>query len=403
MKIGILRETKTPVDTRVPLSPEQCRLIEEEFQGTSVFVQPDNNRCFTNSEYEEEGISLQDDLSDCDVLLGVKEVVPLELVPGKTYFFFSHTIKKQSHNKGLLKAVLEKHIRLVDYEMLTDSRGIRIIGFGRWAGLVGTYSGIRAMCIRLKIPGLPPPQECCDLDEMMTRASCIHLPPLKIGVTGDGRVAGGSEEMMNAFGIQKVTLDDFLNTPSFGVPVYVQLDPEKYNRNKSGKAFELQHFFSNPQDYESNFTRFCDKTDLLIMAAYWDPRAPVLVTPGQMKNKTFRIRAIADITCDLNGSIPSTIRTTTFKDPYYDFNPLTEKEEMAFSNPSNITVMAINNLPCGLPKEASTDFGHNIIKGVLPLLLLNDPENSIARATITSGGQLTSNYNYLADWVNQPD
>jgi saccharopine dehydrogenase (NAD+, L-lysine-forming) len=403
MNIGILRETKIPADNRVPLTPKQCRLVEEAFQGTRVFVQPDNNRCFTNEEYEAEGISLLNDLSGCDLLLGVKEVVPLELIPGKTYFFFSHTIKKQSHNKGLLKAVLEKHIRLVDYEMLTDSRGIRIIGFGRWAGLVGTYSGIRAMCIRLKIPGLPPPQAYLDLEGMMKKASDIHLPPLRIAVTGDGRVAGGSAEMLKAFGIQKITAEDFLNNQHFEVSVYVQLDPERYNRTRNGNTFELQHFFTNPQDYESNFAHFCDKIDLLIMASYWDPRAPVMFTSGQMKDNTFSLRVIADITCDLNGSVPSTIRTTTFKDPYYDFNTFTGKEEVPFSNPANITVMAIDNLPCGLPREASTDFGHNIIKSILPLLLHSDPENLIARATITSEGQLTANYSYLADWVNQPD
>jgi alanine dehydrogenase len=403
MKIGILRETKTTIDTRVPLSPKQCRLIEDEFEGTRVYVQPWNNRCFADKEYEKEGISLQHDLSGCDILLGVKEVAPQELIPGKTYFFFSHTIKKQSHNKGLLKAVLEKHIKLVDYEMLTDSRGIRIIGFGRWAGLVGTYHGIRSMCIRLKIPGLPPPQTCRDLQDMMKKASSIHLPSLRIAVTGDGRVAGGSEEMMNAFGIQKVMVDKFLCNLHSGTPVYVQLDAEKYNRNKNGNPFKLQHFFTDPQDYKSNFARFCDKTDLLIMAAYWDPGAPVLFTHHQMQDKNFRIKVIADITCDLNGSIPSTIRSTTFNNPYYDYNPLTGKEEEPFSNPANITVMAINNLPCGLPMEASIDFGYNLMKYVLPLLLGGDNENIIGRATITEKGKLTANYNYLADWVNQPN
>jgi alanine dehydrogenase len=403
MKIGILRETKSPADNRVPLTPKQCRLIQEEFSGTRVIVQPGNDRCFEDNEYKNEGIVVKNDLNECDILLGIKEVDPQHLVPGKTYFFFSHTIKKQSHNKGLLKAILDKRIRLVDYETLTDSKGVRIIGFGRWAGLVGTYNGIRAMCIRHKIPGLPHPQECRGLEDMMKKASSIRLPPLRIAMTGDGRVAGGSEEMMSAFGIQKITLEDYLNKVNFEAPVYIQLDPEKYNRNKFGDAFKLPHFFTFPQDYTSNFSRFCDKTDVLIMAAYWDPRAPILFTSNHLKDNSFRIRVIADITCDLNGSVPTTIRTTTFKDPYFDYNPLTGREEQAFSDPANITVMAIDNLPCGLPMEASMDFGYNLIKNVLPLLLYSDNENIIARATIAEEGKLTANFHYLADWVNQPD
>jgi saccharopine dehydrogenase (NAD+, L-lysine-forming) len=403
MKIGLLRETRTPVDTRVPLSPEQCRQLEDEFPGVSVFVQPGKERCFTDYEYDRQGITITDDLSACDILMGVKEVNPEQLFPGKTYFFFSHTIKKQHHNKSLLKAVLDRHIKLVDYEMLTDSRGTRIIGFGRWAGLVGTYNGIRAMCIRLNMPELPHPQECRDLKEVIKKVSAIHFPPLKIVVTGDGRVAGGAVEMLNAMGVQKIMADDYLNILNFELPVYVQLDPEKYNHHKSGKAFDLHYFFKNPEEYESSFYRFCDKTDMLIMAAYWDPGAPILFTPGQMKENNFRIRVIADITCDLNGSVPSTIRTTTLQNPYYDFNRFTGKEEDAFSNISNITVMAIDNLPYGLPKEASVDFGRNILNRVIPLLLSGDPENIITRATIAEKGELTRHYSYLADWVNHQD
>jgi alanine dehydrogenase len=403
MKIGILRETKIPADNRVPLTPKQCKLIEEEFPGTQMFIQPSNERCFTDQEYVQAGIEVTSDLRDCDVLLGVKEVDPVRLIPGKSYFFFSHTIKKQSHNRELLKAVLDKRIRLVDYETLTDSKGVRIIGFGRWAGLVGTYTGIRAMCFRQNLCELPNPQSCTGLDDMMKAASAVTLPSCRIAMTGDGRVAGGSEEMMNAFGIRKVTVEDYLDGTDFGTPVYVQLDPEKYNRRKSGEKFELQHFFRNPGEYESHFGRFCNKTDLLIMAAYWDPGAPTLFTPAQMKDNSFRMRVIADITCDLNGSVPSTVRSTTFREPYYDYNRFTGNTEPAFSDRENITVMAIDHLPCGLPKEASLDFGHNLIKNVLPLLLYGDNENIIKRATLASNGRLNPDYSYLEDWVNQPD
>ncbi|MBN1144318.1 MAG: hypothetical protein JXA72_07835 [Bacteroidales bacterium] len=403
MKIGILRETKLPVDTRVPLIPQQCRMIREEFPGVEVIVQPSPVRCYSDAAYRKEGVLVVENLEGCDVLLGIKEVDPAALMAGKTYLFFSHTIKKQPHNKKLLKTILDKHIKLIDYEILTDSRGIRVIGFGRWAGLIGAYEGMRALSIRHKIPGLIRAAECAGLKDMMNRASQLTLPPWRIVVTGDGRVAGGVEEMMLAFGVRKVTVEDYLAGAHSDSPVYAQLDSGKYHIHKYGMPFDLMHFFAHPGEYKSNFLRFCSKTDLLVMAAYWDPHAPVLFTLEQMREKDFSIRVIADITCDIQGSIPSTLRATHFQEPFYDFNPATGREEKAFSSDDNITVMAIDNLPSGLPREASEDFGHNLIKNVFSLVVSGDPERVIERATITEEGKLTKAYQYLSGWVNQPD
>lgn len=401
MIIGLLRETKMPADKRVPMSPAQCRQAEDENIGLKIVVQPSIDRCFSDDDYLQEGITLSEDLSLCDVLLGVKEVKPERLIPGKTYFFFSHTIKKQPHNRLLLKEVLARGIRLIDYEVLTDIKGIRMIGFGRWAGMVGTYNGIRAMCLRADDHSLIPPQECPDYDFMVRQASAIRLPPVKIALTGDGRVAGGAEEMLDVFGVRKVTVGEFLAREYFSFPVYVQLDPSLYNHSKNETEFNLKHFFMHPGAYESSFVRFTSCTDLLIMAAYWDPQAPMLMTADDMQKPDFRISAIADITCDIGGSVPSTLRTTTFEHPYYDYNPLTGQEEEPFSNLRNITVMSIDNLPCGLPREASADFGHNIMKSIIPLLLGDDQEDVLGRATITNGGKLTGRYGYLNEWVNQ--
>lgn len=401
MLIGLLRETKVPADSRVPMSPAQCRQAEDEFIDLKFLVQPSGDRCFSDDDYLQEGISVSEDLSSCDVLMGVKEVKPEKLIPGKTYFFFSHTIKKQSHNRLLLKEVLAKKIRLIDYEVLTDSKGVRIIGFGRWAGMVGTYNGIRALCLRSDDHSLMPPQECPGYDFLAKQASSIRLPNVKIALTGDGRVAGGAEEMLSVFGVRKVTVEEFLEKEYASSPVYVQLDPSLYNQSKLRTRFNLKHFFLHPETYKSNFVRFSPRTDLLIMAAYWDPRAPMLMTAEDMRKPDFRISVIADITCDIGGSVPSTLRTTTFGNPYFDYNPLTEKEEEPFSNLHNITVMSIDNLPCGLPRESSTDFGFNIIKSIIPLLLGDDQEEVLQRATITREGELTGHFRYLADWVNQ--
>ncbi len=403
MKIGILKESKTPADNRVPLTPLQCKQLEQKMKGVKVVVQPSKERCFTDSEYKQTEILLQQDISDCDVLLGVKEVKPEYLIPDKTYLFFSHTIKKQPHNRELLKAILKNRIRLIDYETLTDSNGMRLMGFGRWAGLVGTYNGIRAFCIRYHIPGLLPVQHFKGLQDMIKHVLTVKLPPLKIAVTGGGRVAGGSGEILAAAGVRMVSVEEYIHTDDFNIPVYTQIEPEAYNKRKTGEDFDLAHFFRHPEDYVGNFNRFCSTTDLLVMAAYWDPRAPVLLTIEEMRMDDFRIRIIADIACDINGSVPSSIRTTTHENPYYDFNPLKEKEEEAFSNPSNITVMTIDNLPCGLPRAASTDFGNSLVQKVLPRMLHGGEDDIITRATITEGGKLTSRYNYLADWIIEPE
>jgi len=402
MKIGILKETKTPADNRVPLTPLQCKQLELKFNEIKVFVQPAKNRCFTDKEYEKAGIELQHDITDCDVLLGVKEVEPEYLIPDKTYLFFSHTIKKQPHNRELLKTALKKRVRLIDYETLTDSEGLRLIGFGRWAGLVGAYNGIRAYCMRNKISGLSPAHRFKKLQDMIKLVSSVKLPPVKIAVTGGGRVAAGSEEILAACNVQKVSVEDYISIDDFGRPVYVQLEPDAYNTRKTGKAFELSHFFKHPESYNGNFGRFCNKTDLLVMAAFWDPRAPVLFNMEEMRKRDFRISVIADITCDINGSVPSSIRTTTHENPFYDFNPITEREEEAFSNPSTITVMTIDNLPCGLPRAASVDFGNILINKVLPLIIQSGKEDIIARATIAEKGKLTAGFNYLADWISEP-
>jgi saccharopine dehydrogenase (NAD+, L-lysine forming) len=400
MNIGIIRETKTPADSRVPFTPKQCGLLQKEFPELKIFVQPSSIRCFTNEEYIHEHITVTDDLSHCNVLMGIKEVSPEQLIPQKTYFFFSHTIKKQSHNKKLLKTVLEKEIKLVDYELLIDSRGMRMIGFGRWAGLIGTYNAFRAWCLKYGIPGLPPPQKCNSLEELRKYAASVKIPPVRIAVTGDGRVAGGAEEMLDIFGITKINTETYVELTTTDKPVYTQLDPSKYNRHSDGMPFDLQHFFSFPQQFQSEFPRYCKNTDMLIMAAYWDPRAPVLFMPDHMKADDFNIRVIGDITCDLNGSVPSTIRTSTFNDPYYDFNPFTGKEEAAFSNPRNITVMAIDNLPCGLPREASEDFGHTLTNQVMGCIMKEDGDNVISRAVIADQGQLMPRFGYLHEWVN---
>ncbi len=400
MKIGILRENKTPPDKRVPLTPQQCVEVQQKFPDVTIVVQPSNIRCFNDSEYVTLGIPLSEDLSDCDILMGVKEERIEDLIEGKKYLIFSHTIKKQPYNRELLQTVVKKKIQLIDYETLTNNEGFRIIGFGRFAGLVGTYSGIRAFGIRNRLFDLKPAHQCENLAEMVINLDTINLPPLKIAVTGDGRVANGVLEILDHLKVFRLSPDQYLQIENPPVPVYVQLLPGDYVRRKDDYEFDLFHFFTHPSMYENTFIPFAETTDLLLASAYWDPKAPVLFTPDDMKSKSFRISVISDITCDIEGSVPSTKRASTIEDPFYDYKPATGELEPAFTSKNNITIQAVDNLPCELPKDASLDFGRNLIDKVFPSLFGDDTDGIIERATITKNGKLTRRFSYLQGFVD---
>lgn len=398
VKIGIVREGKVPIDRRTPLTPVQAGQIMKTFPGTKVVAQTSDIRCFTDDDYLKEGIEVVDSLDDCDVILGVKEVPIKDLIPGKTYFFFSHTIKKQAYNRGLLQAILQKKIRLIDYETLTDKEKKRIIAFGRWAGIVGAYNGIWTFGRRYNLFDLRRAKDCFDLEDLKTEFTKVNLPPVMITVTGGGRVAKGAMEVLHGMNIRKVTPFDFLQE-RFDFPVFTQLNTRDYHKRKDGGDFSRQEFYQSPGHYEADFLKYARKTDILIAAAFWDPHAPVLFRREDILKDHFRIRVIADITCDIEGSIPSTKRASTIEDPVYDYIPSDDETEKAFGDEGNITVMAIDNLPCELPRDASESFGNELVHNVLPHLLGDDEEGVIRRAIIAENGALTPGYTYLQDFA----
>jgi alanine dehydrogenase len=399
VKVGILRETKNPPDRRVPLTPPQIVDLEELYPFVEFFIQPCDYRSYSNDEYEYLDIPLKEDLRDCDILLGVKEVDSRTLIPGKTYMFFAHVAKKQHHNRELFRELAEKNISLVDYEYLTTDKGERVVAFGRWAGIVGAYNGLRARGIKTNRFKLKPAYQCRDLDEMWAGLRLIELKPgLKILITGNGRVASGALETLNVCNIVQVKPDDFLNR-EFDVPVVCQLGPEHYVRHKSKQQFSFSHFTRHPFDYESAFLPFTKVTDILITGHYWDPRSPVFFTKDDMKKSDFRISVIADISCDVNGPVPSTLRATTISDPFYGYNPFLDTEEPAFIRPTNITVMSIDNLPGELPRDASLDFGKQLMRNALYDLFTNAESQMIERATILKNGKLTPLFAYLEDYL----
>ncbi len=396
MKIGIIKEGKVPADKRVPFTPQQCKEIKEKF-GFEVVVQSSEVRSFPDEMYKSEGIEVVHNVDDCDVLFGVKEVPIEQLIPNKTYFFFSHTIKKQPYNKKLMKALLEKKIAMVDYECLTYKTGDRIIGFGRFAGIVGTYNALLAYGLRYKLFELKPAYQCVDRTELESELKKVKLPNIKIVLTGGGRVANGTLEILNTLGFKSVSPEEIL-VSSYSEPVYSQLHGDHYYHRKDNGRFDMTEMVQHPERYFSVFAPYTKAADIYISCHYWDPKGDVFFTREDMVAKDFKIKVIADVTCDINGSVPSTIRSSTISSPLYGFNPISGKEVGAFEE-SGVTVMAVDNLPCELPRDASNDFGRALIDKVLPYLLGNDDDKVIERATICKEGELTDKYGYLGDYA----
>jgi len=398
MKIGIIKEYKTPADSRVPLTPEQCSFIQKNF-GVELVVQPYEGRCIPDASYEEAGIEMTNDLSNCDILMGVKEVPIKNLVPDKTYFFFSHTIKKQAYNRSLLWSILDKNIRLLDYEVLTDEQGRRLIAFGKFAGMVGAHNALWTFGKRTGKLDLPRMNQIHDYATAKEVYAKTEFPKCKIVLTGTGRVANGAAMVLQDMGIEKISPAEFLShNPDKAV--FTQLDCEDYAARKDGSKFELSDFFQNPHLYKSIFRPYSEAADVMINGIYWDNSAPAFFTKEDMACSTFNIKVIADVTCDIApvSSIPSTLRATTIADPVFGFDPETGKEIAAFSK-QGIDMMTIDNLPNELPRDASKSFGQQFIDHVLPALLL---ENSslIERATVTENGVLGKHFRYLEDYVN---
>lgn len=398
MKIGIIREGKVPPDSRVPLTPAQCAFLNQSGE-VEIVVQPSPIRCFEDKSYRDAGVELREDLTDCDILMGVKEV-PIELlIPNKTYFFFSHTIKKQAYNQKLLLAILEKNIRLIDYEVLTNSNGQRLIAFGKFAGMVGAHNGVMTYGSRTGEFNLKRMKYCHDYAEAKNIYEALELPPLKIVLTGKGRVGQGAAEVLQDMDIPKISPEDFLEN-EFSHPVFTQLDCQDYVARKDASKFETLDFYKNPNDYESIFTPYIYVSDLMINGIYWDNNAPAFFTKEQMREKAFRIKVIADVTCDIApvSSIPSTLRASTIANPVFGYDPVAEVEAFPFQA-GVIDMMTIDNLPNELPRDASEAFGEQFIEHIFQELLEQKEGGVIERATVAVDGDLGKHFEYLRDYV----
>ena len=396
IKIGLIREGKVPADNRVALIPSQCKWLQRNRPDIRLFIQPSPHRCFSDREYSLAGVEITEDLRDCDILLGIKEVPVNDLIAGKTYLFFSHTKKKQEHNRGLMKALVHKKITLIDYECLEHEDGQRIIGFGFFAGVVGAHNGIMAYGKRTGLFNIDRVYKQRSFRELIHNYFGLRLPNIKVAVTGSGRVAHGILEVMNLMGVHEVEPSDYLKR-RFTYPVYTQLwGAELYTRKKDG-GYDREEFHAEPQNYTCRFLPYASQTDILMNGVYWEKGIPRLFEKEDIGQENFIIRTIADITDDTDGSVPVNLGDQTIEDPVYGVD-IASLEKTAPYLEGSIDIMAVGNLPNELPRDASRYFGEQLLKHVLEDLLGNGSQ-IIDKATVIRNGELTKEYGYLEDYA----
>lgn len=398
MKFGIIKERKNPPDRRVVFTPDELLQFKKQFPQAEIVVEHSDIRIFKDEEYATLGFEVSNDLSDCDVLFGVKEVPKEELIPNKKYFFFSHTIKKQSYNRGLLQTILEKNIDLYDHETIVDANNKRLIGFGRYAGNVGAYNGIRTFGIKYDLFHLPKAETLTGKTVLVEKLKRLILPPIKVVVTGTGKAGMGTKEVLDGMKMKEVSPQDFL-TKKYDCPVYTQIEVNDYYKRLDGDKFEKSDFYKNPTDYTSDFEKFSQVADIFMAAHFYGNNAPYILTNDMLKSAKNKIKVVADISCDVNGPVACTIKASTIADPIFGYLPSESKEVDVF-HPGSIAVMSIDNLPCELPKDASEGFGEMFMKHVIPAFFNDDQDGILHRALITHNGQLTERFSYLQEFVD---
>ena len=393
--LGILREVRID-ENRTPFSPTQVSSVLNKFSNIKIIVQPSNRRCFKDEEYQNAGAQITDDLSSANIIFGVKEVDISALIEGKTYLFFSHTSKVHQYigqtikdeaiiyKKELLREVIKKKITLIDYENIREvsGEGYRYLGFGRFAGIVGAYNTLN---LYLKLYNKKPLSRVYEINnykEIKKLISKQNFNKIKILLTGSGRASKGAIELLKHANIKEVSINNYLNK-KYNEAIFTNISAKEHVEKKDGKDI-------------SKVKNYLLETDIFLACHYWEPKFPKLFYPNQI-NEFKNLKVIGDVTCDVNGSIPTTIRSTSIANPYYSINVNTMKEIEL--NDEDIAVMAVDNLPSELPQDASEEFGSSAISEVLPSLI-NKDDGRINRATTASNGKFFKNFTYLNDFIN---
>lgn len=397
MKFGIIKERKNPPDRRVVFSPQEIVNLKAQYPDAQVVVESSDIRIFSDDEYTNLGIDVVTDLSDCDVLFGVKEVPVDYLIPNKKYFFFSHTIKLQPYNRKLLQAIIAKNIDLYDHETIVDANNRRLIGFGRYAGIVGAYNAFRAFGLKYELFTLAKAETLKGRDELIARLKRQILPNIKIIITGHGKVGSGIKEILDSMKLKQVNVDDFIQK-NFSEPVYCQIDVLDYNKRIDGKVLDNLDFYKNPSDYVSDFERFTKVADMYISGHFHANGAPDILTREMLNAPNCKIKIVADVSCDVNGPIACTLKASTIADPLFGYLP-SQHIEVPYTHPGAIVVMSVDNLPCEIPNDASVGFGEMFMKHVVPAFFDNDKNEILSRAQVTKSGKLTPKFSYLQDYL----
>lgn len=398
MKFGIIKERKNPPDRRVVFTPEEIARLLKEHPEAQVKVESSDIRVFTDKQYAELGIEIATDMSDCDVLFGVKEVPVDALIPNKKYFFFSHTIKKQAHNKKLLQAILEKNIDLYDHETIVDAKYKRLIGFGRYAGIVGAYNGMRAFGLKFELFSIPKAETLTSKEDLVNKLRRQILPPIKIVLTGHGKVGMGAQEILETMRIKEVSPENYL-TKIYSEPVYTQIDVMDYYKRKDDQPASKEDFYKNPTAYTSNFERFSEVSDIFIAGHFYGNNGPEILSQTMLNAPDCKIKVVADISCDVDGPIACTLKASTIAEPLFGYLP-SEHKEVPYMHPGAVVVMSVDNLPCELPKDASEGFGEMFMKHVIPAFFNGDKDGILLRAKMTENGKLTKRFDYLQDYID---
>ena len=405
--LSIIREARID-ENRTPITPNQVQELIKKFPNLSILVQTSKKRCFRDEDYLNAGAEITDDISNTDFIFGVKEVDISALVENKTYLFFSHTTKVRNYinqatqdkaiiyKKELLREILKKNITLIDYENIREvsGKGYRYLGFGRFAGIVGCYNTLNLYLKLQKEKSLPRAFEINNYEKIKELLSKQNFNKLKILQTGRGNVAKGSMEVLKHANIKQVSINDYLNK-KYNEAVFCNISTREYVERNDGKDYSVQDFTSNPHEYKSKVKNYLFDTDMLITGHYWEPKFPKLFYPNQI-NEFKNLKIIGDITCDINGAVPTTVRSTTIAKPYYSIDINSMKEIDLGSK--GIAVMAVDNLPSELPNESSEEFGNSIISEVLPYLI-NQDDGRINRATTASRGKFCPPFSYLEDFI----
>jgi len=399
MKFGIIKERKNPPDRRVVFTPEELVRLKKEHPEATIKVESSDIRVFSDEQYSNLGIEVTTNMSDCDVLFGVKEIPVDALIPDKKYFFFSHTIKKQVHNRKLLQAILEKNIELYDHETIVDATNKRLIGFGRYAGIVGAYNGFRGFGIKYDLFTIPKAETLQSKEDLIIRLKRQILPNIKIVLTGHGKVGMGAKEILDGMKIKQVSVADFL-AKNYSEPVYTQIDVLDYNKRSDGKiVIDNNDFYKNPQAYTSDFERFSKVADIFMAGHFHGNDAPDILTREMLMAADCKIKVVADISCDVEGPIACTLKASTIADPFYGYLPFDDKE-VSFTHPGSVMVMSVDNLPCELPKDASEGFGEMFMEHVIPAFFNDDKDGILNCAKMTENGKMTERFQYLQDYVD---